>query len=233
VRKLIFLEVVDVHGSADVSGKRQFSREAIVALYSQLIFPRVCDFFLNTPRVAEHRRELLASASGDVLEIGLGTGLNLPCYPADVRKLTAVDPNIGMCRRAQKWIQRTGIEVNQQVLSSERLPFEDRIFDCVVSTFTLCSIGDVNQALKEVYRVLKPGGRFLFLEHGLSPEPKIQKWQRRLNWIQTRLAEGCRLDRNIRAIIATLPFTSVAADEFYLQSTPKTHGYLYRGMATK
>lgn len=201
--------------------------------YSRVIFPRLCDFLLSRPFVAKHRRELLAHAFGDVLEIGFGTGLNLPHYSARVRKITTVDPNVGMHRRAQKRVKQTGIEVDQRVLSGEQLPFEDNSFDCVVSTFTLCSIEDVKRALNEVYRVLKPGGRFLFLEHGLSPEPKVQKWQHRLNWLEMRLADGCHLDRDVEALIAGQLFLSVEIEKFYLEKTPKTHGYLYRGIATK
>lgn len=183
--------------------------------------------------LGRHRRELVAGAYGGVMEIGFGTGLNLPYYPKAVHKLTAVDPNPGMHRLAQKRIKQMGIEVEQQVLSSERLPFEDSRFDCAVSTFTLCSIEEVNQALREVYRVLKSGGTFLFLEHGLSPEPPVQKWQRRLNWLQVRLANGCHLDRNMKALVAAQPFASVKVEEFYLERTPRTHGYIYRGTATK
>jgi ubiquinone/menaquinone biosynthesis C-methylase UbiE len=204
-----------------------------VGLYSQVIFPRLCDLLLSNPVVAKHRQELLSTASGEVLEIGFGTGLNLPHYPGRVRKITTVDPNVGMHRLAQKRVRRSGIEVDQRVLGGERLPFEDSRFDCVVSTFTLCSIENVQQALAEVYRVLKPGGKFLFLEHGLSPEPKVQKWQRRLNWLQRRLADGCRLDRNIKGLVAAQPFSSVKIKEFYLERSPKTHGYVYRGVATK
>lgn len=204
-----------------------------MAFYSRVIFPRLCDFLLNRPFVAKHRRELLAHAYGNVLEIGFGTGLNLPHYPECVRRITTVDPNIGMHRLAQRRVKRSGIEVDQRVLSGERLPFSDGSFDCVVSTFTLCSIEDVHQALGEVYRVLKPGGRFLFLEHGLSPQATVQKWQRRLNWLEMRLAGGCRLDRDVKVLIAAQPYSSVDVQEFYLEKTPKTHGYIYRGVATK
>src|SRR5262249_13636510 len=103
----------------------------------------------------------------------------------------------------------------------------------VVSTFTLCSIEDVDRALGEVYRVLKPGGRFLFLEHGISPEPKVQKWQRRLNWLEMRLGDGGRLDRNIEELVKAQPFASVEMEKFYMEKNPKTHGYMYRGIATK
>jgi ubiquinone/menaquinone biosynthesis C-methylase UbiE len=204
-----------------------------MSFFSRVVFPRLCDFLMNKSRLARHRRELLAGAYGDVLEIGFGTGLNLPYYPGGVHKLTAVDPNRGMYRLAQKRIRQSGIEVDQQVVSGERLPFADSRFDCAASTFTLCSIPDVAQALREVYRVLKSGGTFLFLEHGLSPEPRVQKWQRRLNWLQVRLANGCHLDRDMKALVAAQPFASVEIAEFYLERTPKTHGYLYRGVATK
>jgi ubiquinone/menaquinone biosynthesis C-methylase UbiE len=204
-----------------------------MGFYSRTIFPRLCDFLLNRPFVAKYRRDLLARAHGDVLEIGLGTGLNLPHYSSVVRKLTTVDPNVGMNRLAQGRIKETNIEIDQRLMSGENLPFEDNAFDCVVSTFTLCSIDDVGQAVREVYRVLKPGGIFLFLEHGLSPEPGVQKWQRRLNWLEMRLADGCHLDRNMRALVTAQPFTSVKIDEFYIENTPRTHGYVYQGIATK
>ncbi len=204
-----------------------------MGFYAQVIFPRLCDFLLDKPFVAKYRRELLANASGNILEIGFGTGLNLPCYPEHIRKITVVDPNPGMCRRAQKRIAQVGIEVDQRIVSGERLPFGDNTFDSVISTFTLCSIEDVNQAVDEVYRVLKPGGRFLFLEHGLSPEANIQRWQRRLNWLEMRLGEGCRLDRNIKELVAARPFASTRVEEFYMEKNPKTHGYMYRGTAIK
>ena len=167
------------------------------------------------------------------MEIGFGTGLNLPHYPPTVRKLTVVDPNAGMHRLARKRIAQSGIEVAHRLLSGESLPFESGAFDCVVSTFTLCSIDDVTSALAELYRVLKPSGRLLFLEHGLSPEPRVQKWQRRLNWLQMRLGDGCRLDRDMKRLIAAQSFSSIETKESYLQDAPKTHGYVYRGTAVK
>lgn len=204
-----------------------------MGFYSQVIFPRLCDLVLGTPFVARQRRELLAHVHGHILEIGFGTGLNLPCYPAWVEHITTVDPSAGMNRLAQKRIRHSRIKVDQRILGSERLPFGDGTFECVVSTFTLCSIEDVNQALREVVRVLKPGGRFLFLEHGLSPDPGVQKWQHRLNWLERQVADGCRLVRNIKELVTAQPFAAVEVEEFYLEKTPRTHGYLYRGIATK
>jgi ubiquinone/menaquinone biosynthesis C-methylase UbiE len=204
-----------------------------MGFYARVIFPLLCDCGLDRPFVAKYRRELLAHASGDILEIGFGTGLNLACYPPHVRKVTTVDPNVGMYRRARRRIKRAGIEVDRRVLGGERLPFADGSFDCVVSTFTLCSIEDVAQALREVYRVLKAGGKFLFLEHGISLQLNVQKWQHRLNWLQMRLAGGCHLDRDMRALVTAEPFASLELDEFYIEKTPRTHGYMYRGIATK
>jgi ubiquinone/menaquinone biosynthesis C-methylase UbiE len=204
-----------------------------MGFYSQVIVPLLCDFGLDRPFVARYRRELLAHASSTILEIGFGTGLNLPYYPPHVRKVPTVEPNVGMHRWARGRIKQVGIDVDQRVVGGERLPFEDGTFDCVVSTFTLCSIGEVVQALQEVYRVLKAGGKFLFLKHGLSPELAVQKWQHRLNWWQMRLAAGCHPVRDMRALVSAQPFASVTRDEFYIEKTPKTHGYLYRGLATK
>ena len=171
--------------------------------------------------------------SGEVLEIGVGTGLNLPHYPEQVGKVTTVDPNPGMNRKLAKRIAQTKIEVDQRVLSSEALPFDDATFDCVVSTITLCSIANVNQALAELYRVLKPGGRLRFLEHGVSPDPAVQRRQLRWNWLQRILGDGCRLDLDIAALLADQPFSAVEIDNFYMEQTPRTHGYMYRGVATK
>ncbi len=204
-----------------------------MGFYSQLIFPRLCDLFLDRPFVAQHRRALLAHAFGDVLEIGFGTGLNLPHYSGGIRKITAVDPNPGMHKLAKKRIKETAIEVEQRLQRSERLEFEVATFDCAVSTFTLCSVASAERVVAEIYRVLKPGGTFLFLEHGLSPEAGVQKWQRRLNRLQIFLANGCRLDRNVEALVAAQPFGSVEIEQFYLEKTPRTHGYVYWGMARK
>jgi len=204
-----------------------------VGFYSRVIFPRLCEMALSKPYVARHRQELLSRVDGRILEIGFGTGLNLPHYPGHVRKITTVDPNPGMHRQAQKRIEQSQIEVDRRLLSSEQLPFDEGTFDCVVSTFTLCSIEDVNRAIGEVQRVLRPDGRFLFLEHGLSPDPEVRKWQRRLNWLQRHLADNCRLDRNMRELISSRPFSSVEAIEFYLEQVPRTHGCVYQGVAVK
>jgi ubiquinone/menaquinone biosynthesis C-methylase UbiE len=204
-----------------------------MGFYSRFVFPRLCNAALDRPRVAAHRRELLANASGEILEIGFGTGLNLPCYPDHVRRLTAIDPNPGMHRKAVSLIEHTGIKVDKRILGGEELPFDSGAFDCVVSTFTLCSIAQVQGALAQIYRVLKPGGQFLLLEHGLSPDLKVSKWQHRLNQVQRFVGDNCHLDRNIKDLVSQQPFQLLDVKEFYLEKTPKTHGYLTQGLARK
>jgi ubiquinone/menaquinone biosynthesis C-methylase UbiE len=204
-----------------------------MGLYSDVIFPYLCDRALGTPFVARHRHELLRHAAGHVLEIGFGTGLNLPYYGDAVGRITTVDPSEGMLRRARERIRQSNRTIEQRVLQGEQMPFDAGTFDCVVTTFTLCSVQSPSQVMSELFRVLRTGGSLLFLEHGLSPEPAVQKWQRRLNWLQVRLGAGCHLDRDIRELIATERFSTLEVTEFYLERVPRTHGYVYRGIATK
>jgi ubiquinone/menaquinone biosynthesis C-methylase UbiE len=204
-----------------------------VGVYSEVIFPRFYDCVMDKPFWGKYRKEQLASADGEILEIGVGTGLNLPHYPEHVRRIVTVDPNPGMNRKLQRRIEQSGIEVDKRVLSSEHLPFGDETFDCVVSTITLCSIPHVEQARGELLRVLKPGGRLLFLEHGLSPDEKVARRQRRWNWAQRLFADGCTLTLDVARLLATQPFSSVDCDTFHMEQTPATHGFMYRGVATK
>ena len=204
-----------------------------MGFYSQAVFPRFYDCLMDKPFWAKYRREQLSSVEGEILEIGVGTGLNLPHYPEHVQRIVTVDPNPGMNKRLQRRAEKCGIEVDQRVLGSESLPFEDGTFDFVVSTITLCSIRNVQQAMAELCRVLKRGGRIVFLEHGLSPDPNVAKWQRRLNGFQRLFADGCTLTLNVPELLFTQPFRSVEIDSFYMDETPKTYGYMYRGTATK
>jgi ubiquinone/menaquinone biosynthesis C-methylase UbiE len=204
-----------------------------MSVYSRWIFPRLCDWMMRAPSIARLRGEVLADVAGAILEIGFGTGLNLEHYPEPVCRITAVDPGRGVSRIARKRLERSRVEVDLRERSAEELPFEDGSFDFVVSTWTLCSIPDVPKVLAEVHRVLKPGGRFVFLEHGLSADRAIQRWQRRLNPIQQRLAGGCRLDLDVEEVVRAQSFREIRLDRFLLDGTLRTHGTMYRGEATK
>jgi ubiquinone/menaquinone biosynthesis C-methylase UbiE len=203
-----------------------------MGFYSQKILPYLLDWSLADPQIAQYRRSLLADVQGEVLEIGFGTGLNLAYYPEHIRKVVTVDPNPGVHALARKRIESSPITVEHRMLGSENLPMADHSFDSVVSTFTLCSIPAVEQALQEIYRVLRPGGRFFFVEHGLSQEPSIQVWQNRLTPLQKIIADGCHLNRNIRQLVEH-QFGSVTLEAFYGEGLPKVFGYLYKGVATK
>ena len=200
--------------------------------YSQFLLPRLLDWAMSDQTFSQYRKELLSQVTGDTLEIGFGTGLNLPYYPSDLQTLTAIDANPGMSAIAQKRIRESGIVVDHRVLNGESLSIGDCQFDSVVSTWTLCSIAKVEQALQEIHRVLKPGGRFFFVEHGLSRDAKTQVWQHRLTPIQKVIADGCHLDRDIRQLVER-QFGQVTIDEFQPQDLSAVIGYFYKGVAIK
>lgn len=205
-----------------------------MGLWSKHLFPRLCHLAMRGERpFGALRQELLAGASGRVLEIGLGTGLNLPRYPDAVDSVDGIDPNPGMNRIASEAAARAPFPVAVHRAGAERLPFPDQTFDTAVSTWTLCSVGDVPAALAEIARVLRPGGRFLFLEHGRSHEPRIARWQHRLTPIQRRFADGCHLDRDFEQLLAASPLAVDHVDRFYGPDLPKLAGYLYRGTAVR
>ncbi|MGB3788673.1 MAG: class I SAM-dependent methyltransferase [Phormidesmis sp.] len=203
-----------------------------MGVYSRVIFPRLLEMSMSSESMTGYRQQLLAGVSGDVLEIGFGTGLNLPHYSEAVSSLTTVEPNQGMSAIAQKRIDASPIEVNTTLLSGEDLSLPDESFDNIVCTWTLCSIPNAKKALSEAYRVLKPGGKFFFIEHGLSNEQSIQSWQNRITPIQRIVGDGCHLNRNIGKLVAEV-FDEITVEEFYADDLPKIMGYFYRGTATK
>ncbi|MEL7143244.1 MAG: class I SAM-dependent methyltransferase [Cyanobacteria bacterium J06643_4] len=203
-----------------------------MGLYSQLIFPRLLELTMASDSMTDYRKQLLREVSGDVLEIGFGTGLNLPHYSQAVTSLTTVEPNEGMSAIAQKRIDASPIPVTNKVLSGENLPMADASFDNVVCTWTLCSIPNVEKALSEAYRVLRPGGRFYFIEHGLSNEPGIQTWQNRLTPVQKIVADGCHINRPINELVGAA-FDQLEVKEFYAANLPKVMGYFYQGVARR
>ena len=203
-----------------------------MGLYSTYIFPRLMDWGMSRAGFQRLRSELLQSARGEVLEIGLGTGLNLAHYPAGVLRLRAVDPAPLLPDRVAERSARVPFPVELSQTSAEQLPYEDQSFDCVVSTWTLCTIPDPMQALREVRRVLKPTGQFLFLEHGRSDDARTVIWQDRLNPIQNVIGCGCNLNRPIDRLITEAGLRIVQLDRFAMEGVPRIGGELYRGVAT-
>jgi ubiquinone/menaquinone biosynthesis C-methylase UbiE len=180
-----------------------------------------------------HRRAALGEARGQVLEIGFGTGLNLPHYPDAVMRLVALDSHPMLAGLVGARIARARMPVEQAQLDASLLPFDDDSFDTVVSTFTLCSIGDVAAALSEARRVLKPGGRFIFLEHGRSEDARTARLQDLFNPVQKIIGCGCNMNRPIDRAVEDSGLIIERLDRFLLPHAPRVLGAMYRGAAFK
>jgi ubiquinone/menaquinone biosynthesis C-methylase UbiE len=201
--------------------------------YGEHIFPRLMEWVMGGEEFQKQRSLVLAQAHGTVLEIGFGTGLNLPHYPASLSSLHAIDPAHLLPRKVVERSAVVPFPLQIQRTSAETLPYDDRTFDCVVSTWTLCTIPDPVKALRETLRVLKPDGVFLFLEHGRSEDEKIAAWQNRLNPVQNIIGCGCNLNRKIDSIIALAGLKIMTLDRFQMQNVPKLGGEMYRGSAMR
>jgi ubiquinone/menaquinone biosynthesis C-methylase UbiE len=199
--------------------------------YERHVFPRLMHAACSMPLVRAQRQRLVPLASGDVVELGIGSGLNLPLYdPARVTRLVGVEPMAPLLDRARRAARAVRFPVECLRASAERLPLPSRSVDTAVVTFSLCSIPDVAAALAETRRVLRPGGTLLFLEHGLAPQDSVRRWQRRLDPLWGRLAGGCHLSRDIPALVTAAGFLPIQLDAGYLGGTPRFASYLYRGV---
>lgn len=203
-----------------------------MGLYSRFVLPRIVDWVLGTKEVEAERKLALAEVEGRVLEIGFGSGPNLPFYGDKISELVAIDPELGVRARRDQRMALAAFPVKFAQLSGETLPLADEEFDAVVSTYTLCTIPDVARALREARRVLKPGGRFYFLEHGRSAEENIAKWQSRLNAIYSPVAGGCRLDRDVPSLVESAGFR-LQKIERYDSEGPKLFSPRFRGFGVK
>ncbi len=202
-----------------------------MGFYCEHIFPRLMDRFMRGEEFQRLRRDLLRQVAGEVLEIGIGTGLNLPHYGSNISRVHAVDPAPMLPARVAERRANVHFPVEMTHRSAEQLPYQGRTFDYVVSTWTLCTIPDPVVALQEVKRVLKPGGRFLFLEHGRSNNEKIAAWQDRLNPLQNIIGCGCNLNRRIDALISQAGLKITQIDRFVMKEVPRIGGEMYRGTA--
>lgn len=199
--------------------------------YDDHILPHAIDFICGLHTFEEGRSNLVSEASGRVLEIGMGTGRNLPYYkPSQLKCLCGIDP--GLHPKAERRAKAAGVDVKLMPLSAERIPADDHSFDCVVSTYTLCTIPDAGMALNEVHRVLAPGGRLLFLEHGAAPDQSVRNWQNRITPYWKPFAGGCHLNREIPKLIEAAGFKINRLDQSY-HPGPKFMTYLYAGVASR
>ena len=195
-----------------------------MGIYGERVLPRLVDACCGMKPMVPLRQRVCAQLHGRVLEIGFGSGHNLPYYPPAVTEVDAVEPADLGWRLAGKRIAATRVPVRRSGLDGQSLPFPDDTFDTALSTLTLCTIPDAGAALREIRRVLKPGGTFHFLEHGLAPDEDVRRWQHRLEPLQMRAFGGCHLTRSVVDMLTAAGFTIVDLDVFYEKGAPKVFG---------
>jgi ubiquinone/menaquinone biosynthesis C-methylase UbiE len=201
-----------------------------MGFYQDRILPLLIDLAMRNRALADYRRRTVGAAAGRVLEVGIGSGLNLPFYGGDVTAVIGLEPSPRLIARARTRLRDTANAVELVEGSAEAIPLADGSVDTVVTTWTLCTIPDVARALQQMRRVLKPGGRLLFVEHGLAPQPGVRRWQHRLTPLWKHIGGGCHLDRPIAALVEGAGFELERIDTGYMRG-PKPMTFMYEGSA--
>ncbi|MEV4612677.1 methyltransferase domain-containing protein [Kitasatospora sp. NPDC049258] len=202
-----------------------------MGIYTEQVVPRLVNVACGMKESRPLRRRVCAGLRGEVLEIGFGSGLNVPYYPPAVTRVDAVEPSDVGWRLAGKRLAATPVLVQRAGLDGQSLPFADDTYDAALSTWTLCTIPDAGAALREVRRVLKPGGTLHFVEHGLAPDEDVRRWQHRLDPLEVRVFAGCHLTRPIVGLLTDAGFTIAELDVFYEKGAPKPMGADSLGIA--
>jgi SAM-dependent methyltransferase len=203
-----------------------------MSLYGDHVLPRITNLAMNTKENRKIRARVCAGLTGDVVEIGFGTGHNLPYLPAELRRVSAVEPSQLSVRLARARITAAPATVEVVGLDGQRLPLADDTADFVLCTWSLCTIPNPVAAVAEMRRILRPGGTLHFVEHGLAPDESVREWQQRLNGVQKRIGGGCHLNRDIPAIIERAGMTITHLDTYYGKGEPKPYAAMYEGVAS-
>jgi ubiquinone/menaquinone biosynthesis C-methylase UbiE len=204
-----------------------------MGVYRERVLPKIQNRVMDTEITRKVRARVCDGLRGNVVEIGFGTGLNVEHYPDAVSSVRAVEPSSVCMRIAQPRIESSPTPVELAGLDGQRLDLPSDEFDAVLSTWTLCTIPDVDAALAEIRRVLKPGAPFHFVEHGHSPDAKVATWQRRIEPFSKPLLGGCHVTRDIRQIVERSGLSLERLDTYYMEKAPKVFGYTYEGVATE
>ena len=201
-------------------------------LYEKMVLPKLCDKCCGTKPINYQRKKVVPLAKGVVLEVGIGSGLNIPFYNKNsIEKIIGLDPSEELNVLAKRVADDNGIQIDFLINGAEDIDLPDNSVDTILITYTLCTIPNLNKSMSEMKRVLKPGGKFIFCEHGIAPDINIIKWQRRINPIWGIFFGGCNINRNIPKIISESGFNISNLNQMYLPSTPKIVGYNYWGEA--
>ena len=205
-----------------------------MSLYDKYVLPKFLNCACGSNPVSRQRQKVVPLVEGKVLEVGVGSGLNLPFYDkSKIDELWGLDPSEELSDMARKVADRENIVVNFISSGAEEIPLPDSYFDSVLITYTMCTIPEVARANKEIKRVLKRGGKLIFCEHGEAPDENIRKWQKRINPFWGKLAGGCNINRKIPSLIQNAGFEIVELEEMYLPKPPKIAGYNYWGYAVE
>ncbi len=204
-----------------------------MGLYDKYILPHILDFVMGQKDIAELRQEVVPAAGGRVLEVGMGSGLNLPFYGPTVEAVVGLDPSVELLKMAARRIADAPLPVSLVDGSAEDIPFSDASFDTVLTTWTLCSIPDGARALSEMRRVLKPSGALIFIEHGRSPDARVVAWQDRLTPLWRHCSGGCHMNRDMGAMIRAAGFAITRLRTGYMMKGPRPLTYHYEGAATR
>lgn len=203
-----------------------------MGMYDRYVLPHVINLACGTKPILKQREKVVPQAEGRILEIGMGSGINIPFYDTNkVEKVWGLEPSEGMRVKAQDNVAAAPFELEWLDLPGEEIPLDDNSVDTVVLTYTLCTIPDGLKALQQMRRVLKPGGKLLFSEHGKAPDENIQRWQNRINSAWGKIAGGCHLNKDIPAMLAQGGFNVKDIESMYVPSTPKVAGFTYWGYA--